>query len=242
MIYKSKRPWIAQQLWKDVLFLHWPIPYEYLQTQIPAPFKLDTYRGKSWISIVLFQALHSRPRGLPIALSQRDLLQLNIRTYVQLNGVPGIYFFSIDTNSEWTVRSARSVFNLPYRKATMNFKQDHSGLEFNSEAANKLADVRSFKARFTPTTRQVDHCPGSLAHFLTERYYLWTIKNRNVLKGSISHYPWDLVYAEAQLSMSGWPSFLASENLKGQPIAHYSKMMNAYMHPFERVAIFDQSK
>jgi len=241
MIYRSKRPWIAQQVWKDVLFLHWPIPNDLIQPEIPAPFKVDTYGGKCWISIVLFQALHSRPRGIPIFLSQPDLLQVNIRTYVQLNGVPGVYFLSLDTNSKSTVRGARSLFNLPYRQAHMSFKQDDHGMQFESKTTNQSAEFGCFKARYTPTSIQVDQQTGSLAHFLTERYYLWTIKNKKVLRGSISHQPWDLVGAESQFNVKQRPSFLAAEELYERPIAHYAQSMHAYMHPFERVAIFDQS-
>lgn len=242
MIYRSNRPWIAQQVWKDVLFLHWPIPSELIQAQLPAPFKVDTYDGKSWITIVLFQALHSRPRGMPRFLSQRNLLQVNTRTYVRFNGVPGVYFLSLDTNSKWTVYGARSLYNLPYRKATMNFKRDDHGMQFESKTANKSIDFSSFKAQCRPTLTQVDNQPDSLAHFLTERYYLWTIKNKQILKGSISHHPWDLVCAESQHKMGGRPSILVGEDLNEQPIAHYSESIHAYMHPFERVGIFDQSE
>src|SRR5271163_1021013 len=40
--------------------------------------------------------------------------ELNVRTYVVLNGKPGVFFFSLDANHQWTVWGARLKYALPY--------------------------------------------------------------------------------------------------------------------------------
>src|SRR5690625_4746712 len=145
MIYRSNRPWVAQQVWKDVLFLHWPIPSELIQAQLPAPFKVDTYDGKSWITIVLFQALHSRPRGMPCFLSHRKLLHVCTSTYVRITGCPYVCLLSSYRHRLWTVYRARSLYNFAYSKAIKEFKRHDHVVQVERNTVNRLIDLSTFK-------------------------------------------------------------------------------------------------
>lgn|SRR5699024_7971829 len=92
-------PWIAQQNWEDILFIHTPVPASVLQEYVPAPFTIDTYNGQGWLTLVLFRATNSRFRYFPSFLSYPKLNQMNLRTYVTFGGESGVYFFSIHINS-----------------------------------------------------------------------------------------------------------------------------------------------
>ncbi|CAN5326291.1 hypothetical protein BH23BAC1_BH23BAC1_46180 [soil metagenome] len=55
-------PWIMQQTWQDLLFLHYKIPFEVLRPLVPERLELDTYRGDAWISITPFKMRNVRFR------------------------------------------------------------------------------------------------------------------------------------------------------------------------------------
>ncbi|MBZ0098151.1 MAG: DUF2071 domain-containing protein [Taibaiella sp.] len=57
--------WIWYQEWNDVLFLHWRIDADFVRNLVPSPFRLDTYNGEAWVSLVAFTMQHIRPRQLP---------------------------------------------------------------------------------------------------------------------------------------------------------------------------------
>jgi uncharacterized protein YqjF (DUF2071 family) len=64
--------------------------------------------------------------------------------------------------------------------------------------------------------------PGSLEHFLTERYCLYAMdEDGNPLRAEIHHPPWDLRDAEADFSENSMPPpRLAMPNV--EPLLHYS--------------------
>jgi len=51
---------------------------------------------------------------LPSVLGLSSFPELNVRTYIKLNGNSGVYFFSLDAGNSIAVSIARSFFHLPY--------------------------------------------------------------------------------------------------------------------------------
>ena len=49
--------------------------------------------------------------------------EINVRTYVHLDGIPGIWFFSLDANNPVAVWGAKLAFHLPYFNARMSLEQ-----------------------------------------------------------------------------------------------------------------------
>ncbi len=82
--------------------------------------QLDRRDGDAWIGVVPFRMTGIRPRGLFAPPKLSETLELNVRTYVTVNGKPGVYFFSLDAASQLAVRVARRFFHLPYFDAHMN--------------------------------------------------------------------------------------------------------------------------
>src|SRR5688572_2505606 len=117
LIPAPERPWIMWQRWHDLLFAHWPVPTDVLRTIVPAPLALDTFEGQAWIGVVPFRMTGIRPRYLPALPWLSATPEINVRTYVTVNGVPGVYFFSLDAASYPAVVVARSMFRLNYRHA-----------------------------------------------------------------------------------------------------------------------------
>lgn len=238
MIALRQSPWIAQQIWENVLFLHWPISHKELRPYVPPPFELETYNGKAWISVVVFQAKHSRLRGMPTLLSYRSFMQLNIRTYVKCNGYSGVYFFSLDANSPLAVAGARTTFHLPYLHAKMSLEQTDNGMVYKSNREEQDFPTSSFSVICHPLQNNTLFEPTNLSTWLTERYQLWTIKGKKIFKGPLSHTPWKLHAAKVDVQATRLVPFLPDSLFQTQPICHYSSLKHAYLHPFKQEGVF----
>lgn len=228
MIEKRQWPWIAQQNWQDILFIHLPTSYEKLRSLVPSPFKIDTYDGQGWISIVLFRATHSRLRYMPESLSFPSFYQMNIRTYVTFGREPGVYFFSINTNNSF-VKLGGNLASLPFSKANMTMQYGKDKIYFE---ANRLFDKQNatFKVAYSPNPSLFPSHATPLSYFLTERYCIWMFRGNTILKAPIFHSRWNLQQADISILKKHNLPFHFSEDI----IAHYAQFKHSLIHPFER--------
>ena len=123
--------WIMEQDWNHVLFLHWQIEPALISAHVPFP--LDLFEGKAVISIVPFRMDRIRFPFLPVVPLLSQLWELNLRTYVNVSGVRGVYFFTLDTDSALACLIANQFFHLPYRLAKMNGQVFDGQYGFTSE-------------------------------------------------------------------------------------------------------------
>ena len=117
------RPWAMLQIWRNLLFSHWPVEPEMLAHSIPRPLTLETFENRAWVSVVPFRMSGLRPRWAPMAVPWLSTFpQLNVRTYVSAPGgeKPGVWFYSLDAANPVAVALARLWFKLPYFAARMS--------------------------------------------------------------------------------------------------------------------------
>jgi uncharacterized protein YqjF (DUF2071 family) len=113
-------PTVGRQRWRDLLFLHWRVPVSTVQRTLPEGLTVDTFDGDAWVGIVPFAMQGVRPRFFPPVPWLSWFLELNVRTYVlDAQGVPGVWFHSLDCDQPVAVEIARRCFHLPYMHARM---------------------------------------------------------------------------------------------------------------------------
>ena len=117
-------PWVMAQRWHDLLFAHWRCAAGDLRPLIPAPLEIETFDGSAWIGVIPFYMSGVRMRGMPPIPTAHAFLELNVRTYVTLDGRPGVWFFSLDAASSLAVIGARLGIRLPYFRAAMRRRRD----------------------------------------------------------------------------------------------------------------------
>ncbi len=234
-------PWVAQQEWHDVLFMHWPVPYDLLKPYVPDPFILETYGEQAWISIVLFRVEKSRLRNMPTIMSYPPFLQMNIRTYIQFQGEPGIYFLSVDVNRLLIMMTAKRLLQLPYKMAKMKLEQTKDQLLFTSKQWTKNYVDARISVRYRPLTNTVFSQKGTLPYWLTERYCSWMIHGNKIVKAPLSHISWMLYHAELDMTMTNIIPFIPNKYFHLNPLTHYAKSKHAYLHPFEQIGIYKRS-
>ncbi|WP_426446788.1 YqjF family protein [Paenibacillus sp. S-38] len=219
--------WVMKQRWLDLLFAHWPLSPAGLQDCLPPGLTLDTYGGEAWMGVVPFRMKGIRARWLPPIPGGSAFPELNVRTYVRVGGRAGVYFFSLDTSHALAAALARRFYRLPYFRAQMSVE---SGLEdgwvryASRRSRGSGAGETAFSAVYRPVSTPFLATPGSLAHWLTERYSLFTMDGKGeVLRCDIRHEPWKLQMAEVRIAENtmttgqGLPLLL-----EGKPLVHYA--------------------
>jgi len=174
------------QSWRSLLFLHWPVSCDQLRRLVPEELSLDLYQDTAYLGIVLFGMQDVRHRSCPPFLSF-NFLEANVRTYVHYRGNPGIYFLSLDANSRLAVWGARTAWSLPYH---------HSRMEMRSGNEETVFDIRrSSSSAFHRTRYRLGAVlppsePGTLEHFLLERYWLFVRHRGRLCKAQVHHHPY----------------------------------------------------
>lgn len=183
---RPDRPVAGTQLWRELLFVHWTLPLEAVRPLIPVEIELDPWDGEAWVGMVPFRMERIRPSWLP-SLMALDFLELNLRTYVHFRGRPAVWFFSLDASSWLAVKAARTGWSLPYHHAAMSTTRDGSRVRYESTRRTgtaRLAVDYEIGEALGPST------PGTLEHFLLERYLLLSTRGRKILEGQVHHVPY----------------------------------------------------
>jgi uncharacterized protein len=192
-----REPWENAQTWEDVTFLHWRVDEAELRLLLPEGLRLDTHDGSAWLGVVPFRLTGLRLRGLPPLPLVSSFPELNVRTYVTHEGRPGIWFFSLDAGSRLAVEAAHRLYRLPYRLARMSGERRDGWTHYDSARPGAVLSARArgdgavFHAR-----------PGSLEHFLTERYCLFVADGAAIRRADIHHLPWPLQAGEAAVELN----------------------------------------
>lgn len=227
-----KGPWMMAQTWNDVLFAHWPAEPELIREKIPAALELETFNGKAWIGILPFLLTNLRPRFLPPLPFFSRFPELNVRTYVTYQGIPGVYFFSLDAASRFAVLGARTFFRLPYYHAGMDFVHEGSRVRFSSRRPDGKA---AFSVRYGAMSNSFTARKGTIEYWLTERYRLYTLQNSRIYYADIHHPQWRLQQAEADFSQNNAASASGLTLADTAPLLHYAKRQHVVCWPLRRV-------
>jgi uncharacterized protein YqjF (DUF2071 family) len=190
-------PWVQAQTWEDLLFAHWRVDADELRRLLPENVPLDTFDGDAWLGITPFRLTNLRLRGMPPLPWLSSFPELNVRTYVTLEDKPGIWFFTLDAANPLAVEAAKRTYRLPYHRARMS--AERHGLFVQYESARAGA---AFSGRYRGQGDFFHAEPGTLEHFLAERYCLYTADGGRVYRADIHHPPWPLQGAEATIDLN----------------------------------------
>jgi uncharacterized protein YqjF (DUF2071 family) len=231
---------VMKQSWRDLTFLHWEIPAEAIATLLPPELTVDTYEGRAFIGLVPFSMRNVRPVGLPRVPLLSHFPETNVRTYVHYQGRdPGVWFFSLDAANPVAVWLARTGFGLNYRWATMDVQRE----EVDGRIQMRYASVRHRPRGSRPFCRVVSEAvgpvnlakPGSLEHFLAERYVLYSVRGGHLFSGRVFHTPYPL---QAAKCVNVDENLLAASGLirpDSPPLAHFARGVDVEVFGLKRL-------
>jgi uncharacterized protein YqjF (DUF2071 family) len=217
-----------KQTWHDLLFAHWPLPTNIARPLVPTQLALDTYDGYSWVGVVPFRMSRIRSHFLPPLPGLSRFAELNVRTYVTHGGKAGVYFFSLDAANLPAVFAARRFFHLPYFYADMTSQEADGIVHYSSRRRGASAE---FRGHFGPISNVRLTEKGSIEHWLTERYCLFTAYQGHICRGDIHHLPWPLQPAEAELETNTVAAAAGISLPHAAPLLHFVRKLDVLIWP-----------
>jgi uncharacterized protein YqjF (DUF2071 family) len=225
-------PWLVEQCWQNLLFAHWQVERDDLARLLPPHVEPDVHEGSGWLAIVAFVMRGTRNFFGPRWRGLRPIPELNVRTYVRVGGMPGVWFISLDTSSPLFVTVGKTLYGLRYELARMAVATDGGRVHYLSTRGGAC-----FSASYAPIGPPAVAAPGSLEHFLVERYRLFAERRGRLITAEVAHEPWSLQPAAARIALNRMaPSGVV---LRGRPLVHFSRSVEALISaptPLDAVA------
>lgn len=231
------KPWVMKQVWHDLLFAHWPVSIASMRELVPEQLTLDTFDGQCWVGVVPFHMSGIRRRELPPVPGLSRFPELNVRTYVTHGGKPGVYFFSLDADNRAAVWAARRFYHLPYFYADMSSEERDGVIHYSSQrhASHRHGGNAEFRGLYRPSGEVRHREKGSLEHWLTERYCLYTTYRGELYRGEIHHQPWPLQDAEAGFEINTVAAASKISLPDTPPLLRFAHRLDVLIWPLSRV-------
>jgi uncharacterized protein len=228
---------VMRQRWARLGFLHWPVPPGQMQALLPAGLTVDTWEGLAWVGLVPFVVTGARPAFLPALPGLSRFDEVNVRTYVHFRGRdPGVWFFSLDASGRVAVATARRFFKLGYRLARMRAEEGPDGqVRFRSRRLRPGPLPAGCTLEYGPRGPVGAAAPGTLEHFLLERYVLYAAAGGRLFQARVHHAPYPVQAA----TVTGLEEdLLAAAGLvpaPGAPLAHYARAVDVEVFPLRAI-------
>jgi uncharacterized protein YqjF (DUF2071 family) len=161
---------IMKQQWQELAYVHWRYDPSVVQALLPKGLEVDTFDGSAWVGLIPFSMRNISFPGTPAIPYLGSFPEVNVRTYVKKDGIPGVWFFSLDVSRFLPALVARASYFLPYCWGSA------------SHVVNSDSLVTTVKRRWTSrasTRIQISigeriESPDELAVFLSARWGLYS--------------------------------------------------------------------
>ena len=163
------RPWAWRQTWNDLLLLHWPVPSAALRPLIPPALNLHRFDATAWVGLSAFWIHGQQIRSMPW-IRRAEYPAVSVHTFVIRNGKPGIWFLTLGGGSRMDNWLARHLLRLPFSPIRITVDRNVARVHHRSQRS----DGAVFEAHYSPIGEVVSPVPGTLVHWLTERYAIYS--------------------------------------------------------------------
>lgn len=233
------------QRWSDLLFLHWRISPAEIAARLPESLSVDMFDGSAWVGLVLFRMSGVRPWWSPSIPGISAFPETNVRTYVHYRGDdPGVWFLSLDAASSLGARIGRLKWGLPYHRSTMHVRRRGLQVRYECERLwpGRMGVGGTVEAEAGDLLGGLDYhfelgqaIPGSIEHFLIERYILYTRKKARLFRGRVHHSPYPLREARLLYADQSWMKELGLHIDRPPDHVLFSEGVSTEIFPLEPV-------
>ena len=193
--------------WDRAVFLHYRVEPRFLQPQIP--FGLDLFDGQAYVSLVAFTLRNMRLTHPHLKFITNPLHThsfLNVRTYVQVGKMRGIYFLAEWLDNRLATLLGPVLYGLPYRFGKLTYR--HNFPEVVGQVLGGMGSVTPmpvrpalrYTAELSSSANYEAASPGTLDHFLLERYLAFTKHGPFRRLFQVWHNPWPQTPIGAQIT------------------------------------------
>jgi uncharacterized protein YqjF (DUF2071 family) len=236
------QPVVLLQNWLHLGFFHWEVPVLELQAMLPPRLTVDTFEGKAFVGLVPFTLTGVRPVLTPPLPWISSFHEINLRTYVHVDGRdPGVWFFSLDASSAIAVAAARAAYKLPYYDATIELDAEEKSnprIRFSSQRTDpRGTQPANATIEYGPLEGPTGEAqPGTIEHFLVERYILYAEDEmRRLHRARVHHLPYPLQRAELPVLDETLVWAAGIRRPGNVAFSHYAREVNVKVYPLETV-------
>jgi uncharacterized protein YqjF (DUF2071 family) len=189
--------------WRNLLMLNYAVAPSLLERFVPAGTELDSYGGRTWLSLIGFQFNRTRVLGFAIPFHQ-NFEEVNVRFYVRRGEKKGVVFIRELVPKRAIAFVARWVFNENYTRLPMSHRIEarasgdvtHAAYAWQSGKERCAMQIDTEGSCFLPAE-------GSESQFITEHYWGYAAqKDGGSLEYEVQHPRW-LVWNAKQAGYSG---------------------------------------
>jgi hypothetical protein len=183
--------------WRDLVMLNYEVDRKLLDDYVPPGTVLDSFEGRTYVSLVGFQFRHTKLFGsLPIPF-HTDFEEINLRFYVRRKvgneERRGVVFIAEIVPKRAVAQIARLAYGENYVCLPMKHR-------INTKGATKTAEYEWHlngawcKLHAQATVAPAPAEEGSLEQFITEHYWGYSAKGNGdtALEYYVSHVPWNV--------------------------------------------------
>jgi uncharacterized protein len=203
------RPFLTAR-WTNLFLATYAVPPALLANRLPAGLELDTRDGQAFVSLVAFEFLDTRVRGVSWP-GYRNFAELNLRFYVRHGGERGVVFIREFVPQRLVAWLAQLCYNEPYRAAPLEGAVSESQASVTAEYRLQWAG-RIHSLRITGKVPSFRPHEQSTEHFFKEhRWGFGTTRRGETCRYEVVHPVWD-VYPVVDYRIDfGWGAVYGTE-------------------------------
>ena len=179
--------------WRHLAMLNYELDPGLLQKFVPPGTELDSWNGKTFVSLVGFRFLNTRVLGIGLPF-HRNFEEVNLRFYVRRTNAPdvrrGVVFIREIVPRRLIAWVARRFYGERYVAMPMSHGIRPAGSELSVEYAWASKTSRN---RIRLIAKQPPALPlsGSQEQFITEHYWGYAVQNDGgCIEYQVQHPPW----------------------------------------------------
>jgi uncharacterized protein len=185
-----------KQGWFDLVSLHWRYDPAEVARILPEGLEVDCFDGSAWVGLIPFSMRGIGVPRLPAVPYLGSFPEINVRTYVVRNGVPGVWFCSLDINRLIPTLVARGTYRLPYCWGSAAHRRD--GSTVTTEVHRRWPTRGPHTALSVEIGAPIDE-PSELDIFVTARWGLYSRGRRERVRyAPVDHPRWPLFEASVR--------------------------------------------
>jgi uncharacterized protein YqjF (DUF2071 family) len=212
---QSKRVFLFAE-WRDLVILNYEVEPRLLTHYVPLGTSLDSFMGRTYISLVGFRFCHTKLFGYLSVPFHTDFDEVNLRFYVRrkdgADDRRGVVFIAEVVPRRAIATMARLVYGENYKCLPMKHRIDTELLKKTAEYQLQISDQRcSLSAQAVGLPARP--AEGSLEQFITEHYWGYSAQRTGgSVEYHVEHVPWQ-VWATTKAGFEGDASTLYGREL-----------------------------
>jgi uncharacterized protein len=180
--------------WRDLVMLNYEVEPGTLRQYIPRGVEVDEFEGRTFVSLVGFQFLHTRLYRFLAVPFHSNFDEVNLRFYVRRREGSeirrGVVFVRELVPRVAIAGLARMMYGEKYESCPMAHRIERNAAGISAEYRWESRGKRfwlSARAHGAPARL----AEGTLEHFISEHYWGYSAKSANeTIEYRVSHEPW----------------------------------------------------